>query len=167
MQLRWSMRTTSLLNRTFVVIGSCARAKPKGKRQKTESKRTGIVTAEDVVEEVVGEIEDEYDRGMEYYKKIAPNEFLVPGTMEIRRFEEELGAALPPGDYSTVGGMLISLAGRIPASGESFAIPGAVFTVTRSTERAVKEARVILSSLREGVEEPAGPPETERREGTD
>ena len=128
---------------------------------------TGIVTAEDVVEEVVGEIEDEYDRGMEYYKKIAPNEFLVPGTMEIRRFEEELGAALPPGDYSTVGGMLISLAGRIPASGESFAIPGAVFTVTRSTERAVKEARVILSSLREGVEEPAGPPETERREGTD
>ena len=128
---------------------------------------TGIVTAEDVVEEVVGEIEDEYDRGMEYYKKIAPNDFLVPGSMEIRRFEEELGATLPAGDYSTVGGMLTSLAGRIPAAGETFAIPGAVFTVARSTERAVKEVRVTLSPRRESVEESLGQPETGRREGTE
>lgn len=128
---------------------------------------TGIVTAEDVVEEVVGEIEDEYDRGMEYYKKIAPNEFLVPGSMEIRRFEEELGAPLPAGDYSTVGGMLTSMAGRIPAAGETFAIPGAVFTVARSTERAVKEVRVTLLPRRESVEESLGQPETGRREGTE
>jgi CBS domain containing-hemolysin-like protein len=128
---------------------------------------TGIVTAEDVVEEVVGEIEDEYDRGMEYYKKIAPNEFLVPGTMEIRRFEEELGASLPAGDYSTVGGILISLAGRIPAAGERFTVPGAVFTVASATERAVKEVRVMLSSRRESVEEPVEKPETERREETE
>lgn len=109
---------------------------------------TGIVTAEDVVEEVVGEIEDEYDRGMEYYRKIAANEFLVPGKMEIRRFEEELGAALPAGEYSTVGGMLISLAGRIPAEGETFPLPGAKFTVTRASERAVKELRVVLADRR-------------------
>jgi CBS domain containing-hemolysin-like protein len=128
---------------------------------------TGIVTAEDVVEEVVGEIEDEYDRGMEYYKKIAPNRFLIPGAMEIRRFEEELGATLPAGDYSTVGGMLISLAGRIPAAGETFAVPGAAFTVERSTERAVKEVRVILSTRRESVEEPVEKPQMDRREGTE
>ena len=128
---------------------------------------TGLVTVEDVVEEVVGEIEDEYDRGMEYYKKIAPDEFLVPGSMEIRRFEEELGVSLPAGDYSTVGGMLISLAGRIPAGGETFTVPGAVFTVARSTERAVKEVRVILSSRRESVEESVGQPETGREEGTE
>jgi CBS domain containing-hemolysin-like protein len=125
---------------------------------------TGIVTAEDVVEEVVGEIEDEYDRGMEYYKKIAPDEFMVPGSMEIRRFEEELGASLPAGDYSTVGGMLISLAGRIPAAGERFAVPGAVFTVARATERAVKEVRAKLSSRRENVGEPVEKPETGRPE---
>jgi CBS domain containing-hemolysin-like protein len=116
---------------------------------------------------VVGEIEDEYDRGMEYYKKIAPNEFLVPGSMEIRRFEEELGASLPAGDYSTVGGILISLAGRIPASGEHFTVPGAVFTVVRSTERAVKEVRVRLSSRRESVEVPVEKPETELWEETE
>jgi CBS domain containing-hemolysin-like protein len=66
--------------------------------------------------------------------------------MEIRRFEEETGAVLPAGDYSTVGGMLISMAGRIPASGETFALPGAVFTVARSIERTVKEIRVVLSA---------------------
>lgn len=122
---------------------------------------TGIVTAEDVVEEVVGEIEDEYDRGIPYYKKTAANEFLVPGKMEIRRFEEELGAPLPAGDYSTVGGMLISLAGRIPAAGEAFSVPGADFTVARASERAVKEVRVVLLARRGGEEELVGKPETE------
>lgn len=111
---------------------------------------TGIVTAEDVVEEVVGEIEDEYEPAMEYYKKIAPNEFLVLGRMEVGRFEEEIGVTLPEGDYSTVGGMLISMAERIPAAGESFSVRGAVFTVVNATERAVKEVRVRL-----------GPPEGE------
>ncbi|MBI5419220.1 MAG: HlyC/CorC family transporter, partial [Deltaproteobacteria bacterium] len=122
---------------------------------------TGIVTAEDVVEEVVGEIEDEYDRGMEYYKKIAPEEFLVPGSMEIRRFEEELGASLPAGDYSTVGGMLISLAERIPAVGETFSVQGVELTVARATERAVKEVRVRLTALREGEEAAPSMPEAE------
>jgi CBS domain containing-hemolysin-like protein len=121
---------------------------------------TGIVTAEDIVEEVVGEIEDEYDRGMEYYMKIAPNVFLLPGSMEIRRFEEETGAVLPEGEYSTVGGMLISLAGRIPAAGETFAVPGAVFTVARATERTVKEIRVVLSRRGETGGEPGEKPGT-------
>ena len=128
---------------------------------------TGLVTAEDVVEEVVGEIEDEYDRGMEYYKKIAPNEFLVPGSMEVRRFEEEMGAPLPEGEYSTVGGMLISMAGRIPAAGDRFAVPGAVFTVARSTERAVKEVRVTLHSRQGSAEEPVEKQGTESRGGTE
>jgi len=128
---------------------------------------TGLVTAEDVVEEVVGEIEDEYDMGMEYYKKIAPNEFLVPGSMEVRRFEEEMGAPLPEGEYSTVGGMLISMAGRIPAAGDRFAVPGAVFTVARSTERAVKEVRVSLHSRQGSAEEPVEKQETGSHGGTE
>jgi CBS domain containing-hemolysin-like protein len=104
---------------------------------------TGIVTAEDVVEEVVGEIEDEYDRRMEYYKKVSDDEFLVPGRMELVRLSEELGVRLPEGDYSTVGGFLTSLAGRIPAPGEEFPVPGARLRVERSSERAVLEVRVL------------------------
>ncbi len=114
---------------------------------------TGIVTAEDVVEEVVGEIEDEYDRRMEYYKKIAPDEYLLPGRMETGRFEEELRVRLPEGDYSTVGGMLTALAGRIPAAGETFEIPGASFTIEKASERAVLDVRVRLAPRGEA---PAG-----------
>ena len=112
---------------------------------------TGIVTAEDVVEEVVGEIEDEYDRKMDYYKRTASGDFLVPGRMEVGRFEEEMGLSLPDGDYSTLGGMLISLAGRIPAEGETFPVPGAEFTVTAASERAVKEMRVRLTGRPAGA----------------
>jgi CBS domain containing-hemolysin-like protein len=103
---------------------------------------TGIVTAEDVVEEVVGEIEDEYDRRMEYYKKISDDEYLVPGRMELARLAEELGVRLPEGEYSTVGGFLISVAGRIPAAGEEYHVPGALFRVETASERAVLEVRV-------------------------
>src|SRR5512139_340188 len=104
---------------------------------------TGIVTAEDVVEEVVGEIEDEYDRRMEYYKKVSEDEFLVPGRMELARLAEELGVRLPEGEYSTVGGFLISLGGRIPSAGEEFPVPGARLRVENSSERAVLEVRVL------------------------
>ncbi len=114
---------------------------------------TGIVTAEDVVEEVVGEIEDEYDRRMEYYRKIGSDEYLVPGRMEVGRFEEELRVRLPEGDYSTVGGMLTALAGRIPAAGERFDLPGASFTVEKASERVVIEVRVRLAP---GGEAPSG-----------
>lgn len=104
---------------------------------------TGIVTAEDVVEEVVGEIEDEYDPRMEYYKKVSEDEFLVPGRMELPRLSEEFGVRLPEGEYSTVGGFLTSLAGRIPVAGEEFPVPGARLRVEKSTDRAVLEVRIL------------------------
>ena len=104
---------------------------------------TGIVTAEDVVEEVVGEIEDEYDRRMEYYKKISEDEYTVPGRMELARLAEELGVRLPEGEYSTVGGFLTSLAGRIPSAGEEFPVAGARLRVESSSERAVLEVRIL------------------------
>lgn len=103
---------------------------------------TGIVTAEDVVEEVVGEIEDEYDRRMEYYTKVSGDEYVVPGRMEIDRFAEETGIKLAEGDYTTVGGFLTALAGRIPAAGETFSVPGAALRAERVSDRAVLEVRV-------------------------
>jgi CBS domain containing-hemolysin-like protein len=121
---------------------------------------TGIVTVEDVVEEVVGEIEDEYDRRMEYYTKISEAEFLVPGRMEVGRFAEEIGVRLPEGNYATVGGFLTGLAGRIPAAGETFEVPGAILAVTSASNRAVLEVRV----LRVTAGEAGAPGGSEKRE---
>jgi len=123
---------------------------------------SGIVTAEDVVEEVVGEIEDEYDRRMEYYTKVSDDEYVVPGRMEIDRFAEETGIRLAEGDYTTVGGFLTSLAGRIPAAGETFDVPGTTLRVERVSERAVLEVRVRRSAALEEeppTEDGAGSPE--------
>lgn len=103
---------------------------------------TGIVTAEDVVEEVVGEIEDEYDRGREWLRKVGDGLFLVLANAELPRVEEAVGVRLPRGDYATLGGLLISLAGRIPAAGETFEVPGAQIAVVRASDRAVIQARV-------------------------
>ena len=116
---------------------------------------SGIVTAEDVVEEVVGEIEDEYDRRMEYYTKVSDDEYIVPGRMEIGRFTEESGIRLAEGEYTTVGGFLTSVAGRIPAAGESFDVPGASLRAERVSERAVLEVRVRRLAV-EDEEPPAG-----------
>ncbi len=116
---------------------------------------SGIVTAEDVVEEVVGEIEDEYDRRMEYYTKVSDDEFIVPGRMEIGRFAEETGIRLEEGEYTTVGGFLTSLAGRIPSAGDTFDVPGAFLRAERVSERAVLEVRV----RRLAPEEEGPPPE--------
>ena len=104
----------------------------------------GIVTAEDVVEEVVGEIEDEYDRGRELFRKIGEGSFLVWAKAELARVDEAGGVKLPRGDYATLGGLLIALAGRIPAAGEIFHIPGAELTVVRASERAVKQVRIRI-----------------------
>jgi CBS domain containing-hemolysin-like protein len=110
---------------------------------------SGIVTAEDVVEEVVGEIEDEYDRRMEYYTKVSEDEFIVPGRMEIGRFAEETGIRLAEGEYTTVGGFLTSLAGRIPSAGDTFDVPGASLRAERVSERAVLEVRVRRAAVEE------------------
>ena len=109
---------------------------------------SGIVTAEDVVEEVVGEIEDEYDRRVEYYTKVSSDEYIVPGRMELGRLTEETGIRFEEGEYTTVGGFLTSLAGRIPAAGESFETPGASLRAERVSERAVLEVRIRRLSLK-------------------
>jgi CBS domain containing-hemolysin-like protein len=105
---------------------------------------TGIVTAEDVVEEVVGEIEDEYDRGRESIRKVGEGIFLASAKTELPRIEEAVGIRLPRGDYATLGGLLIAVAGRIPSSGETYPVAGAQLTVVRASDRAVMQVRIRI-----------------------
>jgi len=102
----------------------------------------GAVTIEDILEEVVGEIEDEYDKGAKLWRKINERTFLVNPKIEIDMINEELGLSLPWGDYETLSGFLLSKFGSIPKVGESVTHDKLSFTVTKASPRAVEEVKL-------------------------
>jgi CBS domain containing-hemolysin-like protein len=79
----------------------------------------GVVTLEDVLEELVGDIRDEYDVGEPGVEPYGPNRFVVPGTMHLSDLEDKLGLELPEGEYETIAGFLMDRLGRIPKRRDS------------------------------------------------
>ena len=105
----------------------------------------GLVTMEDIMEEVVEEMEDEYDIGkkpVQWVRKISKKEYIVSARIEVDSLEEELGIQLPKGKYATLAGFLLEKAGEIPASGTTIKAKGINFTIERSTPQAIQEVRV-------------------------
>lgn len=103
---------------------------------------TGFVTFEDLLEEVVGEIKDEYELGGERYKILSPGAYIVSGRMEIEEANENLGLAIPYGDYETVAGYILELFGYIPKVGESVTVGEWVYVVKNASPKAVFELEV-------------------------
>lgn len=103
---------------------------------------TGIVTSEDLLEEVVGEIRDEHDDEPAPYRRIGWHHYLVSGRMETAGIFERLKIKIPDGDYETVAGFVIHRFEKIPKIGESFEAGNLKFTVHRATERAVLEVEI-------------------------
>jgi CBS domain containing-hemolysin-like protein len=104
----------------------------------------GIVTIEDILEEVVGEITDEFeDAPTESYKKIDENTYEVGARMYIDEVNEELDVDLPDDeDYDTIGGFVFSHLGYIPKVGEKFDYANLNIAVTAAGPRAVKKLRI-------------------------
>jgi putative hemolysin len=106
----------------------------------------GIVTLKDLLEELVGEIFGEHEReaSTERIRPQPDSSFMVPGNMPIRDANRELPFELPEGDdWSTVGGLCVALAGRIPAAGDRFSTDrGIPIEVVDASERRVRWARV-------------------------
>ena len=86
----------------------------------------GIVTLEDLVEQLVGEIEDEYDESDEPRQgpKMLPNEVEVAGLDTLGEFAEQSGVELPEGPYETVAGFVMAVLGRLPEIGDTVTVPG-------------------------------------------
>lgn len=104
----------------------------------------GILALEDILEEIVGEIKDEYDQDTSQYRAINDHEFLVQGNMEIAAINEALRLTLPRGDYETLAGFLLQQFDRIPDEGDELYYGDIKFIVRKASSRMIQLVHVTL-----------------------
>ena len=91
----------------------------------------GIATLEDLLEEIVGEIEDEFDLPDESVERLTDGRIRIDGTFSVDDFNEEFDVAISDDDYHTMGGVVFGLIGRAPEPGDEAALDGVRFTVVQ------------------------------------
>jgi putative hemolysin len=103
----------------------------------------GLITIEDLIEEIVGEIQDEYDVAEEaMIQEISETEALFDARVSIRDVNDTLDLDLGDEDFDTLGGLLYHELGKVPAVGDEVRVDGAVVTVLSTTGRRVRKVRV-------------------------
>ncbi|MDQ3516218.1 MAG: hemolysin family protein [Gemmatimonadota bacterium] len=107
----------------------------------------GVVTMEDLLEEIVGEILDEYDDPAEKPVETRGGETIVPGSTHIGDLNERFALEVPDEDYTTIGGYVFGTLGRLPAPGDHVTAGGAIFTVREMDGRRIETLAVDLHSL--------------------
>jgi putative hemolysin len=105
---------------------------------------TGIVTIEDILETIVGEIDDEYDDREPQFRKIGPDRYLFDARIRLDRVQQIIPIVLPEGEYETLGGFLLSKMGRIPRRKETIRLGNAVFVIEDADVKRIREVLVIL-----------------------
>lgn len=102
----------------------------------------GVVTLEDILREIVGDIGDEFEEVEKQVEKQPDGTFLVDASMEVEQFTQSFGFELPEGDFDTLGGFLSSLAGHLPDVGERLTYGGWQFTVAAKEGARIDRVRV-------------------------
>jgi CBS domain containing-hemolysin-like protein len=99
----------------------------------------GMVTMENVLEELVGDIQDEFDAEKEEFRRLSDNEFVVDGALGLYELRDAVGLELDSADVSTIGGYVTHLLGHLPKQGEEVKIDGYLVTVAQSDGRRVRQ----------------------------
>jgi CBS domain containing-hemolysin-like protein len=102
----------------------------------------GVVTTEDILEQMIGEIRDARDSRMQPHHRIDERRIIVPGTMEIGDFNEVFETSLHDERHDTVAGYVLGLVGRIPREGESIESEGLRFHVISAEPNRIRKLRV-------------------------
>ncbi len=103
---------------------------------------SGLVTMEDVVEEIVGEIQDEYDTDEAQIVENAPLDFTVSGSTEVEELEELFDVELAEDDFITAGGLITHQLGRLPYKGETLTVKGLLLEVLDVDQKKIKKLRI-------------------------
>src|SRR5262249_18568664 len=102
----------------------------------------GIVTLEDIIEEIVGDIEDEHDIGVTGVKREADGTYIVDGTVTIRALNREFDWQLPDDDVATIAGLVLHEARRIPDPGQVFTFHGFRFEVLERQRNQIRQLKI-------------------------
>ncbi|MCI0518799.1 MAG: hemolysin family protein [Chloroflexi bacterium] len=107
----------------------------------------GLVTMEDIVEEILGEIQDEYDLGEESpYQELPEGQYIFLGRVDLDDFNEVLDSHLPKEEADTLGGFIYSKLGRAPSSGETLRVDDLLLSVEQVSGRRIRKVRVARQS---------------------
>ena len=97
----------------------------------------GLISLEDIIEEMIGEIHDEYDTEELVFKKINENSFVLSGRISLDRLRDEFEVFLPEGDYETISGFITTHLGEIPSKNSSVELNGFRFLILKSDNRKI------------------------------
>jgi len=103
----------------------------------------GLVTIEDLMEEIVGDIQDEYDHEEVLYEKVNENEYICNAKISIHDFNELMGLKLEDVDYETLGGFVYAQLDKIPVAGDTISFEDLVFSVLATRGRRILKIRVV------------------------
>jgi CBS domain containing-hemolysin-like protein len=111
----------------------------------------GVVTLEDIIEEIVGEIQDEYDSDeQEECLPLGENVYSVDARMSIDNLNEQLGTQIQSENVDTVGGFVVDYFGKVPEQGDRFSYQGMEFTVLEADERRVHRIQIQTLNMTKG-----------------
>ena len=102
----------------------------------------GLITLEDILEEIVGEIDDEYDLEQDDVEIIEQNKVLVHARIDIEKIEEYFDIEFPEGPYESVGGLVLHALGRLAVAGETVDVSGFRFEIMSASDRHLKRIKI-------------------------
>jgi putative hemolysin len=104
----------------------------------------GIVTIEDLVEEIVGDISDEFDEHLKHITKVSENQFLILGSTKLDEVNETLGINIESRDFETIGGFIIGEVGRLPQRGEILEYSNMKFVVEQVQKNRITSLKLFI-----------------------
>jgi magnesium and cobalt transporter len=102
----------------------------------------GLITIEDIIEEIIGEIRDEHDTEENLMIATDGGDLLVDARLEIEKLAEQLDIDFPKGNFESVGGFIISLLGRVPKARETILHPPLEMTIESADARKIRRVRI-------------------------